>query len=361
MIVVDDGSTDRTAEIAAAHGARVVAVHVRQIGAARNAGARVATGRSAGVRRRRHARAAARAPGRGGGVPRRRGRRRRRRDAGFQRPAWGPPLFAVAGWLMRTAGWAAGCFMFVRADVFRRVGGFDERYFASEEIHLSRAVKKHGRFVILRERVITSGRKGRLFTGRAGLRPVRERAVAGHIEAARPAGIVVRRAAGERRQMRIQTMAALAALALALPTFAKATAGSSRRPWSRRRQAREVRGAGRELRRAGRRLRRAAGQVRGTQSVRQQSRRRPGPHRPDRQLAARGVHEEGQAATTRPARSLYGPVNTNTIFAGLNGPCAARNNGDAVVRYDQLAGPLAGDDADLLADSADAKSGSVRR
>ena len=35
---------------------------------------------------------------------------------------------------------------------------------------------------------------------------------------------------------------------------------------------------------------------------------------------------------------LYGPVNTNTIFAGLNGPCAARNNGDAVVRYDQLAG-----------------------
>jgi hypothetical protein len=35
---------------------------------------------------------------------------------------------------------------------------------------------------------------------------------------------------------------------------------------------------------------------------------------------------------------LYGPVNTNTVFAGLDGPCAARNNGDAVVRYDQLAG-----------------------
>jgi hypothetical protein len=40
-------------------------------------------------------------------------------------------------------------------------------------------------------------------------------------------------------------------------------------------------------------------------------------------------------ATGRP---LYGPVNTNTIFAGLGGPCASRNNGDAVVRYDQLAG-----------------------
>jgi len=34
---------------------------------------------------------------------------------------------------------------------------------------------------------------------------------------------------------------------------------------------------------------------------------------------------------------LYGAVPTNTIFAGLGGPCASRNNGDAVVRYDQLA------------------------
>jgi hypothetical protein len=34
---------------------------------------------------------------------------------------------------------------------------------------------------------------------------------------------------------------------------------------------------------------------------------------------------------------LYGPVPTNTIFAGLGGPCDQRNNGDAVVRYDQLA------------------------
>jgi hypothetical protein len=33
----------------------------------------------------------------------------------------------------------------------------------------------------------------------------------------------------------------------------------------------------------------------------------------------------------------YGPVNTNTVFGGLGGPCASRNNGDAVVRYDQLA------------------------
>ena len=35
---------------------------------------------------------------------------------------------------------------------------------------------------------------------------------------------------------------------------------------------------------------------------------------------------------------LYGAVPTNTIFSGFGGACDARNSGDAVVRYDQLAG-----------------------
>ncbi|MGH7678403.1 MAG: hypothetical protein ACRENU_08065 [Gemmatimonadaceae bacterium] len=34
---------------------------------------------------------------------------------------------------------------------------------------------------------------------------------------------------------------------------------------------------------------------------------------------------------------LYGPVPTNNVFRGYGGPCERRNNGDAVVRYDQLA------------------------
>jgi hypothetical protein len=34
---------------------------------------------------------------------------------------------------------------------------------------------------------------------------------------------------------------------------------------------------------------------------------------------------------------LYGAVPTNTVFKGFGGACEARNNGDAVVRYDQLA------------------------
>src|SRR6266576_2955569 len=34
---------------------------------------------------------------------------------------------------------------------------------------------------------------------------------------------------------------------------------------------------------------------------------------------------------------VYGPVPTNTAFKGFGGACEAHNNGDAVVRYDQLA------------------------
>lgn len=36
-------------------------------------------------------------------------------------------------------------------------------------------------------------------------------------------------------------------------------------------------------------------------------------------------------------RPIYGPVNTNNVFRGFGGRCEATNNGDAVVRYDQLA------------------------
>ena len=36
-------------------------------------------------------------------------------------------------------------------------------------------------------------------------------------------------------------------------------------------------------------------------------------------------------------RVLYGPVPTNNVFKGFDGQCEARNNGDAVARYDQLA------------------------
>jgi glycosyltransferase involved in cell wall biosynthesis len=166
IIVVDDASTDGTVAIARDHNARVVSVSLRHIAAARNAGARVARGEllvfvdadtfvPAGVLG--SALEAFRTGAVGGGAL-------ARMDEG--NPRWAAWLTVVISSLMRLVRWAAGCFIFARRDVFERVGGFDERYFASEEIHLSRMLKKHGRVVIIREPVITSGRKADAYTAR---------------------------------------------------------------------------------------------------------------------------------------------------------------------------------------------------
>lgn len=44
------------------------------------------------------------------------------------------------------------------------------------------------------------------------------------------------------------------------------------------------------------------------------------------------------AVYSKQGKVLYGAVPTNTIFKGFGGRCESQNNGDAVVRYDQLAG-----------------------
>jgi glycosyltransferase involved in cell wall biosynthesis len=164
IIVVDDGSTDRTAQIAGDHGARVVAVNVRHIAAARNAGARDARGQlfvfvdadtlvPASVLG--QAIAAWREGAVGGGAM-----------AIFPEGTawWASAMISVTCWFMSRVRWAAGCFVFARRDAFERVRGFDERFYASEEIHFSRAIKKHGRFVIVTDPVMTSARKSDRFT-----------------------------------------------------------------------------------------------------------------------------------------------------------------------------------------------------
>jgi glycosyltransferase involved in cell wall biosynthesis len=163
IIVVDDASTDDTRAIAESHGATIVSTDRRQIAASRNVGARAAKGEilifvdadtHVPTNTLRAATRAIRDGAIGGGA-------RIRPDVGT--PFWLAKLAIFTVALMRVTKWAAGCFIFVRSDAFAAVGGFDERYYATEEIVLSRALKKRGRVVILREAVITSGRKGHLY------------------------------------------------------------------------------------------------------------------------------------------------------------------------------------------------------
>ena len=64
-------------------------------------------------------------------------------------------------WL-RIGNWAAGCFIYIRKDLFEQIGGFDENYYAAEELYLSRAIKSRGKFKIVSHAVLTSGRKLRM-------------------------------------------------------------------------------------------------------------------------------------------------------------------------------------------------------
>ena len=65
----------------------------------------------------------------------------------------------LVGLVFRYTGIAPGCFLFCTREAFDAVGGFDTTLFAGEDVALSRALARHGRFVILRQAVQTSGRK----------------------------------------------------------------------------------------------------------------------------------------------------------------------------------------------------------
>ncbi len=167
MLVVDDASTDDTARVAGMHGARVVSVSHRQIAATRNAGARAATGDifvfidadtlvPADVLK--AALAALEAGAIGGGAA-------LRFDGDV--PLFARLLTPVALFCMRLVRAAPGCFIFCTREAFVAVGGFDETFFGAEDLVISAALKAHGRFVILRQAVTTSGRKLRTHSFRA--------------------------------------------------------------------------------------------------------------------------------------------------------------------------------------------------
>ena len=53
-------------------------------------------------------------------------------------------------------GFCSGCFVAIRTDVFKKVGGFDERYFLyNEDADLTRMAKKYGRTVYAPQFVVT--------------------------------------------------------------------------------------------------------------------------------------------------------------------------------------------------------------
>jgi glycosyltransferase involved in cell wall biosynthesis len=170
-VVCDNNSTDGTAAVARAGGATVVFEPVNQIGRARDAGARVATGdwlvfidadstpSSALFASIAERIASGRALGGGSTVE---------LEPGTPRYA----RFVCGLWNLwsRLAGWAAGSCVWVEAEAFRAAGGFGTEYYAGEEVFLSRRLKtlarRSGRrFVILADHPLrTSSRKLKLYT-----------------------------------------------------------------------------------------------------------------------------------------------------------------------------------------------------
>ena len=169
LIVCDNNSTDCTAEVARAEGARVVFEPINQIARARNCGAATASGDwllfidadSQPSRELFSDVADAITSGKyiAGG-------------ATVKLDAWFPGMwFFVTLWNVtsRVKKWCAGSFIFCEAEAFRAISGFSSELFVSEELDLSQrlavfAKTKKKRMVILwRHPLLTSARKVQLY------------------------------------------------------------------------------------------------------------------------------------------------------------------------------------------------------
>lgn len=172
IIVVDNNSTDNTAELARQAGARVVFEPINQIGRARNAGAAQATGDwllfldadsllSPGLLA-----DILQVIESGKFV-----------GCGSTLRMEGLPWWAsMTLWFWTSVSvfcrWAAGALVVCRRDVFQDVGGFDQELYALDEIRLSKQLKQWGRqrglsFTILTGHPLeTSSRKVSLYSAR---------------------------------------------------------------------------------------------------------------------------------------------------------------------------------------------------
>lgn len=182
VVVANDTSTDRTGAIALEHGARVVVVNRRQIAATRNAGARAAAGElfifvdADTVVTERVLRAAVRALRRGavgGGCS-------VRLDGPL--PPYAAVLQRVLPAIIHALRMAPGCFLFCTRRAYLAAGGFNEAMDWGEEVAFGGRLKRRGRFVMLRESVITSGRKLRAHTALQLLRVAARLALGGPLQ-----------------------------------------------------------------------------------------------------------------------------------------------------------------------------------
>jgi glycosyltransferase involved in cell wall biosynthesis len=160
IIVVDDASSDDTASIARQQSAQVVRVEHRQISATRNAGARQSRGdilffvdadtlvNAPAIQSALRAIRAG-APG-GGCVPRFEG----------WLPLWWrltvPLGERICRWLHFLP---SGACLFCTRSAYEMAGGFNEDYYAAEDVAFVVTLKRQGRFIIPAETVVTSGRK----------------------------------------------------------------------------------------------------------------------------------------------------------------------------------------------------------
>lgn len=176
LIVCDNNSTDRTAEIARAAGATVVFEPVNQIAGARNCGAAAATGDwlvfvdadshpsaelfADVVEQIQSGKCLA-----GGATV--------RLD---ERHFWADGVTRLWNFASRSRKLLAGSFIFIDAAVFREVGGFSRELFVAEELELSKRLKQfakgqgRGIAILHRHPLVTSARKMRLYTMREHLR-----------------------------------------------------------------------------------------------------------------------------------------------------------------------------------------------
>ncbi len=164
IVLVNDGSTDATAAIGDQFGARVISIERRQIAAARNAGAKAARGdififvdadTRIGPEHVCGAFNALESGFAGGGS---------RLAFDGEIPPWGKVMFDVFSILYFGLNLGAGAFLFTTRENFFAAGGFDEIYFAGEEVFFTVALKRLGKFTLLREPAITSGRKLRMYS-----------------------------------------------------------------------------------------------------------------------------------------------------------------------------------------------------